>query len=303
MTLMITRYSLLTLRLAVAGFAASLSAQARPSTDVWVVPMTSAGSVPTFGTPVNATHRAGYDNQPSFTAKGDAVMYTVTGADAQADIWRFTLPDGAPKQLTKTTESEYSAAITPDGTTYSVIRVEADSAQRLWRFPLDGNSAPSVVLEKLKPVGYHLWTGDHQLVLFVLGAGRAPATLQLADERTGTAEVITSNIGRALSRVPNRDVVTFLQQVKDSASWITELDLRTKQTKRLMQPPPGAEYHVWTPSGALLAASGSRIYIWVNGRWDVAAEFERFGVKNASRLAVSPKGNWLAFVAEDKPSP
>lgn len=293
----------LLLPLSVSVGASGGSAQARPSTDVWVVPMTNTGSVPTFGTPVNATHRTGYDNQPSFTAKGDAVLYTVTGADAQADIWRFALPAGAPKQMTKTTESEYSASVTPDGTTYSVIRVEADSAQRLWRFPLDGNGPPALVLEKIKPVGYHLWSGDHQLVLFVLGAGRVPATLQLADERTGTAEVVAENIGRALGKVPNRDVVTFLQQVKDSASWITELDLRTKKTKRLMQPPPGADYHVWTPSGALLAAAGSRLYMWVDGRWDVAAEFERSGVKNASRLAVSPRGNWLAFVAEDKPSP
>jgi len=283
--------------------AASAVAQARPSTDVWIVPITSAGSVPTFGKPVNATHRTGYDNQPSFTAKGDAVLYTVIGADAQAEIWKFALPDGAPTQMTRTTESEYSATVTPDGTTYSVIRVEADSTQRLSRFPLVGNDPPRVILDRIKPVGYHLWTGDHQLVLFVLGAGRAPATLQLADERTGTAEVVAQNIGRALGKVPDRDAVTFLQQVRDSASWITELDLRTKQTKRLMQPPPGADYHVWTPSGALLAAAGSRLYLWANGKWDVVADFEGFGVRNASRLAVSPRGNWLAFVAEDKTSP
>ena len=301
---MMSRPLSLPLFVACAAVAASSGfAQGRPSTDVWIVPMTAAGSVPTFGAPVNATHRTGYDNQPSFSAKGDALFYTVIGADAQADIWRIALPDGAPKQMTRTTESEYSATITPDGTTYSVIRVEADSTQRLWRFPLDGNGAPTVVLEKIKPVGYHLWTGDHQLVLFVLGARGAPSTLQLADERTGTAEIITENIGRALGKVPGRDAVTFLQQVKDSVSWITELDLRTKKTRRLMQPPAGAEYHVWTPGGALLAAAGSRIYLWNNGRWDVAAEFERFGVKNASRLAVSPRGNWLAFVAEDKPSP
>ena len=39
--------------------AAALGAQARPSTDVWVVPMRRGGSVPAFGAPVNATHRTG----------------------------------------------------------------------------------------------------------------------------------------------------------------------------------------------------------------------------------------------------
>jgi hypothetical protein len=32
-------------------------------------------------------------------------------------------------------------------------------------------------------------------------------------------------------------------------------------------------------------------------------QLRKFGVKNISRIAVSPKGNWLAFVAEDKAAP
>ena len=283
----------------VASLSTSLGAQARPFTDVWIVPMRQAGSAVSFGEPRNVTQRAGYDNQPSFTPAGDAVLYTVIGADGQADTWKFTLPDGKPTQVTHTPESEYSPTVTPDGRSFSVIRVEADSAQRLWRFPLDGQGAPSLVLEKIKPVGYHAWVGDHTLVIFVLGN---PSTLQIADDRTQTSEIVARNVGRALVKVPGRDAVTFLQQARDSASWITDLDVRTKTTRRLMPPPPGADYHVWTPNGALLAASGSRIYVWTDGRWDVAADFGRWGVRNVSRLAVSPRGNWLAFVAEDKPA-
>jgi hypothetical protein len=280
--------------------AASLGAQARPSTDVWVVPMRQQGSVPTFGSPVNATHRTGYDNQPSFTPKGDAVLYTVIGADGAADIWRFPLPVGTARQVTATKESEYSAAVTPDGNWFSVIRVEADSTQRLWKFPVAGGEAPVVVLEKIKPVGYHVWAGSHTLVLFVLGD---PPTLQIADDRTGTGDIVAKGIGRALAKVPGRDAVTFLQLNADSASWISELDVRTRAIRRVAAAPAGADYHVWTPNGVLLAASGSRILAWVDGRWDVAADLGRYGVHGLSRLAVSPKGDWLAFVAEDKPAP
>ena len=280
-----------------------LAAQA-PGSDVWIVPIIGRGAAMRLGAPVNATHRAGYDNQPSFTATGDAVLYTVQG-DGQTDIWRFTMPagntpPGVPTPMTRTPESEYSATVTPDGSSFSVIRVERDSAQRLWRFPLDGQGDPSLVLETIKPVGYHVWAGDHTLVLFVLGS---PATLQIADDRTGSAEVKASNIGRALAKVPGRDVVTFLQQVKDSASWITELDVHTGATTRLMQPPPRAEYHVWTPDGVLLTAAESRIYRWERGEWRVIADFAAAGVKRASRLAVSPRGDWLAFVADDTPKP
>ena len=275
-------------------------AQAPRGADVWVVPMKQSGTMVTFGEPRNVTQRAGYDNQPAFTSAGDAVLYTVIGSDAQADTWKFSLPDGRPVRVTHTKESEYSPTPTPDGRTFSVIRVEADSAQRLWRFPFDGQGAPSLVLEKIKPVGYHAWVGDHTLVIFVLGR---PNTLQVADDRTGTSVVVARNVGRALVKVPARDAVTFLQQVTDSASWITDLDVRTKTVRRLVTPPPGADYHVWTPNGALLAASGSRIYIRVDDRWDVAADFGRWGVRNVSRLAVSPRGDWFAFVADDGPAP
>jgi uncharacterized membrane protein YcaP (DUF421 family) len=279
---------------------AQVPVPARPSTDVWVAPMKQSGSAVTFGKPVNATHRAGYDNQPSFAPRGDAVLYTVIGNDGQADIWRFALPTGNPERLTDTKESEYSATVTPDGHWFSVIRVEADSTQRLWKFPLDRRGEPVLVLEKIKPVGYHVWAGDHALVLFVLGN---PATLQLADDRTASAEVMSRNIGRALAKVPGRDIVTFLQLVKDSASWISELDVRNKRIRRFAQPPAGAEYHTWTPGGTLLSASGSLVYAWNDGRWSVVADFSREGVRGITRLAVSPKGDWLAFVAEDGLAP
>ena len=291
--------------------AGALSAQSgRPSTDVWVVPIQERAPVLRVGTPRNLTHRTGYDNQPSFTPDGRAVLYTVTGADAQADSWRITLPDGAPERLTRTAESEYSPLVTPDGHFFSVVRVEADSTQRLWKFPLNGRGTPSLVLTDIKPVGYHLWTSAHQLVLFVLGGALGapaapPATLQVADDRTGSAQVVARNIGRALAKVPGRDAVTFLQLVEDSASWISELDLRTHATRRLMHPPQGAEdgYHVYSRGGMLLTAAGTKLYVWADGDWKVAADLAAFGVKNISRLAMSPRGDALAFVADDVPPP
>jgi hypothetical protein len=202
--------------------------------------------------------------------------------------------------------SIYSPTVTPDGKSFSFIRVEPDSTQGLWKLPLDGKGEPVKVIPNLK-VGYHLWTGDHTLVVYVLPASGAPrgtpSTLQLADDRTGKSEVVATNVGRALGRVPGRDAITFQQLVKDSLAWITDLDLTSKKTRPLVQAPPGADYHVWAPNGALLTATGSGIFRYTDDGWAPIANFEKFGVKNISRLAVSPKGNWLAFVAEDAPAP
>jgi len=277
----------------------ALPAQAAPSTDVWVVSMRQSGGMIHFGEPKNVTQRTGYDHQPGFTADGKSVMYTVTENNGPAEIWQFTVPSGKPKPLTNTRQSEYSATAAPDGRSFSVIRVELpDSTQRLWRFPVDGQGAPSLVLEKVQPVGYHVWAADHRLVLFVLGS---PATLQLADDRTGASEVVARNIGRGLAKVPGRDVVTYTQQVRDSAAWIAELNVLTKETKRLVQPPKGADYHAWTPQGLLIVGTGSKLFVLAEGRWEQVADFASGGVRGISRLAISPTGDWLAFVAEDRP--
>jgi WD40-like Beta Propeller Repeat len=295
---------------ALAVFGADVRAQAAaPGTDVWIVPMKQIGIAVSFGEPKDVTNRPGYDNQPSFTAKGDAVLYTSTDNAGKTDTWRFTVPDGKPARLTNLPMSVYSPTVTPDGKTFSVIRVEPDSAQRLWRVPLDGQGAPSLMLEPIKgKIGYHIWTGDHSLVIYVLGSGRGPtatpSTLQvIADERAPKGEVVASNVGRALAKVPGRNAITYQQLVKDSLPWIVDLDLASKQSRRLVETPKGADYHVWAPNGALLTAVGSGIFRYTDDGWAPVANFEKFGVKNITRLAISPKGNWLAFVAEDKGAP
>ena len=198
------------LLVAVAG--GGLQAQARPSTDVWVVPMHQTGGEVHFGEPRNASKRTGYDNQPGFTPDGRAVLYTVIGDDGQADIWRYPLSGGRPRRITVTRESEYSATATPDGRGFSVIRVEADSTQRLWRFPLSGFGAPSLVLERIKPVGYHVWVGDHALVLFVLGR---PATLQLADDASAASILAETRAVDGLERALGINIVIAERITRD----------------------------------------------------------------------------------------
>jgi hypothetical protein len=295
--------SVLAAALGVATLVPQLRAQG--GTDVWIVPMKMSGIAVSFGDPRNVTDRKGYDNQPSFTLKGDAVLYTATDDQGKTDTWKFTLPDGKPVRVTTLPMSVYSPTQTPDGKTFSVIRVEPDSTQRLWRVPMDGQGAPTKVNNDLK-IGYHVWTGDHSLVVYVLGSGGrggTPSTLQIIDDHNGKAEVVATNVGRALAKIPGRDAVTFQQLGKEGLPWITDLDLKTKATRELVQAPKGADYHVWAPNGALLTAVGSGLYRYTDDGWAPIANFEKFGVKNISRIAVSPKGNWLAFVAEDKAAP
>lgn len=272
--------------------------EAQGGTEVWVAAITERGSSITIGRPLNVTKRAGYDNQPSFTPDGGAVLFTSIREDAQADIWRVSLADLSTTRLTGAPESEYSATPMPDGSGFSVIRVEQDSTQRLWAFDWQGKPS-RIIVPGLKPVGYHVWVGEGVIGGFVLGE---PNALVLMDPRTDRVDTLARGIGRAFARVPGRDAFTFIHFHGDT-SVIGEVDVRTNTVRRLAVAPEGGEYHIWTPGGALIITAGSRLYRWTDGRWDVLADFAAQGLRGLSRIAINAQGDRIAIVSAEPRTP
>jgi dipeptidyl aminopeptidase/acylaminoacyl peptidase len=265
-----------------------------PQTDIFLLDLAESGGEIRIGSAANLTDRAGYDNQPAFTPDGRGVLYTSIHDDGQADIYRYDIARRSTRRLTHTPESEYSPTPTPDGRGISVVRVEMDSTQRLWRFDRDGRN-PRLVLEAVRPVGYHAWGDEHTLALFVLGE---PPTLQLADTRTGRAEVVAVNIGRSLHRIPGRDAISFVHKEPDGDWWIRSLDLATRRIAPIARTLIEVEDYAWTPDGTLLLGQGSVLYRWnpdVEEWWEVA-DLYAAGVRGITRLAVSPRGGRLAVV-------
>ncbi len=273
-----------------------LGAQA-PNADVFLAPLSRRGDSLIVGPAENVTRRVGYDNQPSFTPDARAVLYTAIGADGQADIWRYDIKSRRAVRVTATPESEYSATVMPGGKRFSVIRVERDSTQRLWSFALDG-SDPRLVLSALQPVGYHVWLGPDRLATYVLGT---PSTLHVID-RDGSNDVVRArDIGRALQRIPGQGWYSFARRDNARELWIVAQPFEGGPIAPLVPAPTDNEYHTWTPGGALLSATEGEIVRWNShtgddAEWVTVATIP--GVKNISRLAVSPDGRWLAFVAE-----
>lgn len=276
--------------------AAPAHAQRPPSTDVFVARLLRSGDSVRVESLRNITHRPGYDNQPSFAAGG--LFFTSVGEDAQSDIHRYDLAGGTITRLTTTPESEYSATLMPGGRRFSVVRVERDSAQRLWSFALDG-SDPRLVLDSIAPVGYHAWLDDHTLALFVLGS---PNSLRIADTRTGRASVVAHDIGRSLVPIPGAGRAFSFVQRADGAWWLVRADVAADgetHLTRLGAMPDSADYVAWTYDGRVLAARGSALLI-AEGRpplaWRRAADLSGAGITSLSRLAISTDGRWLALV-------
>ena len=292
--------------LVVAALAAALqTATSPPDTEIYLSSLLMTAGQLSVGPPVNITSNPGYDNQPSFAPDGRSVLFTSIRGGAQTDIYRYDIAAGRVARVTNTPESEYSPTVTPDQAHISVIRVEADGTQRLWRFTIDGTQ-PELVLADVKPVGYHAWADDHTLALFVLGQ---PATLQIADSRTGKADSLVPGINRSIQRIPGGRTISFVQRTPSAQQGgapmlkISELDPASRRVTPLVNAVAGAREAdcAWTPEGMLLMADKDVLYGWRRGQaeWTRLADLAALGLRGVSRLAVSPGGDRIALVTQN----
>ncbi|HET9317573.1 MAG TPA: hypothetical protein VFQ51_18415, partial [Vicinamibacteria bacterium] len=291
-----------------AGTASRASAQAPPpspaptpapaaapqATDIFLVDLAVRGGAIRLGRPARITDRPGYDNQPYFAPDGRSLYFTAIES-GQSDIQRFDLATRATSAVTHTPESEYSPTPTPEGG-ISVIRVEANDTQRLWRFR-EGRE-PELLLPDVKPVGYHAWYDADTLVLFVLGE---PPTLRVVERRTGRAETVAGDVGRCIRPVPGRAALSFVEKVSAAEWWLSEVVFPGRTTRRLARMPQGVEDYAWLADGRVLAGQGNRLLALPAGAttWREVATYDDPALQNITRLAVSPKGERLALVSDE----
>jgi Tol biopolymer transport system component len=273
---------------------------APPATEVYLADFTE-DLIPPVGPLKNISNNPGYDNQPGFLPDGSGLLFTSNRDGKQTDIYRYDLAAGIT-QVTRTPESEYSPIVAPDRKSFSVIRVEADGTQRLWRFNLDGSN-PRLVLENVKPVGYHVWIDETRLALFVLGGQGQPNTLQLADTKTGESQVIESGIGRSLLLRPDKGTVSFVHKPAGGHWVVKELDPRTRAVQTITETVDDnvSEDCAWQPGGRLVMPSGTKLFVWFPGRagWQEIADLSSAGIGRITRLAFRPMEPLkLALVAD-----
>jgi dipeptidyl aminopeptidase/acylaminoacyl peptidase len=276
-----------------------------PAVDIYVANLTGSDCP---CAPANVTHRAGYDNQPRFLPDGKSLLYTADDDSGGTNIYRLKLATGGRERITATPESEFSPTLMPDGRNISVVRIEPDLRQHLWRFALPArkrdvpalNYAFHRVLEAPEPVGYHVWIDARTLVLFVLGE---PNSLFVADVPSGRSEKIVGPVGRSLHRIPNSKLASFIDLADDKNTRIRSLDPATHEMQDIVRPlRPGDVDYAWTPDGRIVMAQEAVLFAWdpkTGGPWLTLADFSSAGLKNITRIAFSPDGKQVALVAAD----
>jgi len=147
--------------------------------------------------------------------------------------------------------------------------------------------------EKSFPPHLSPWTDYHFSHEFVLGD---PASLHVADAGPGPGRRIVEGIGRSIQQVPGGDEVSYTLTTEEGAA-IRILDPADGSSRPVAPTLGESQDHAWTPAGTLLMAGGGVVH-W----WDAEAESWREATMEEpfdgtiTRMAVSPSGEWLAFV-------
>lgn len=292
-----------------------------PGTDIHLLEIRPGDrEVPDLSTPRNITDREGYDNQPFFLPSGGGLLYTSIRplgsasdgddgeATQQADIMLYDPESGERRNLTASPESEYSPTPIHGGKAFSVIRVGADGRQLLWSYAVDGQGDPKLLLPNVEPVGYHAWADSdspEDLVLFVLGEPHSLQRVTIGGKaEAAKARILAKDIGRSLHKIPGEDAFSFLHKT-DDGWWIQRLSVDSDEITPLIRAFDGREDFAWSPSGKLWMADGSKLYRWCpmcGSRFQLVADLAEAGLRDITRLAVSPDGKQIAVVAERRVS-
>jgi Tol biopolymer transport system component len=256
-------------------------------------------------TAVNITDRPGYDNQPKFL-NDKQLVFSSQADNGYNDLIIYNFETGKFNNITRTeTRSEFSPNITDCGQYISAVTVEEDSVQRLWLYPINMGE-PEVLYDDIFPVGYYDWH-DNKAAMFILGQPHNKLVYPYSREEVIT---IAQNVGRTVRKRPGTDEIAFINKnnniVVDGkpAFEIVGFDLESRTSKVLGLTLPHSEDFIWINKNQLLMAHGEKIFmkdIRNSAGWKEIATIELPGLKNISRMALSPKSKKLVLVMERQP--
>ncbi|MEQ9263850.1 MAG: hypothetical protein RLN81_01415 [Balneolaceae bacterium] len=256
---------------------------------------------------VNISSNPGYDNQPSFLPDGSGVLFSST-RNGQTDVVLYDIKTKTKTWLTNSEGSEYSPIVMPNGTHFSTIILKPDGEQLLWKYPLEGGEPEVVVPDEV--IGYHVWYDENTLFSFVLGDSVNPSTLVQFNLENGDREIIASNIGRSLHKIPGTNEISFVDKTTPNEWVIKGYNPESKSFRTITKTYGGGEDYVWKNKSKILMG-GPEFFIYGNNQspghkdrpynWKINFTINKlFGKYDTiSRLAISNDERWIAIVVSN----
>jgi WD40-like Beta Propeller Repeat len=270
-----------------------------PDTEIYVADMKMSNDSTYFRVPQNITNHPGYDNQPCFSPNG-ASLYYVSLNGEQTDVMRYSFHSRKAATVTRTPESEFSPGLSPDGLKMTVVRIDTDSGQRAYAFPLDqpGNAS---VISGTDSIGYYCWLNDTELAMFILGS---PHTLQVLNRTLLQRSRIAGDIGRCMKLSADSTLLYFVIKHSETDWKIHSYYIKDHTVAEVVPLFPGNEDFVVLKNGTLLTGDKGLLYALYGGKkkWKQVADFSA-STGPFLRLAVNPQENKIALVVSVEKKP
>lgn len=247
----------------------------------------------------NITKRAGYDNQPYFSAGGKSLVYT-SNRGKETDIYEYELQTGKTAQLTNTPERpEFSPIPNADNTAFTVVTENTNPNQTVWRIDKATGQA-TWALASHEPVGYYVFNKRGEALLWL----RYAYVVQFVHPAKNLSKFVVDRA--APSRpllVPGTDNFSFVHWQGDGETWIKMFNPDDSSITPLAPTTVGTQIdYCWSADGVLLMGNGSKLFQWKpkqSTEWQEVADLAQSGVQDITRMIVSPDNTKIVIVGKD----
>jgi len=274
---------------------------AQESCEIYLFDLQEQDSKITLSNPINISNSAGYDNQPSFTEDGLAILFS-SFRNGQADISKYFLEENYRIWITDTQSSEFSPMSYPGKKKYfTCVRLNEDGRQLLYKYAYK-NKPPEVLISDLK-VGYYLWFNEKIVISYVIGEIES---LQVSNFKYKIKYPIQNNIGRAIQKIPSaallgENLISFIS-LDHEVPEIYSINPLNSNAKYIADALGESQDLAWTKKGSMLMGKGNKIYKLhpANDKaWTPVLIECDLPLDGISRIVISPNGNKIAVVVNE----
>lgn len=246
----------------------------------------------------NISQNPGYNNQPSFY-DNEQLLYS-RNKNGQTDIAVYNVKNATTRTVSKTAGSEFSPLRIRDTDKIAAVRLDTSGLQRLYQYSLkDTAFAKAISPHK---IGYFDFYDQDRLLASVL----TPMAMDLyvINLKTEKDSLIIRNVGRSIHKVPGMQSMSYTLVNEDQELDLYLLDMDGLESFFVCALPIGIQDYTWLNKEQLILGSRDKLYIYGTLRldqWTEITDLKKLGIKNITRIAVSPDGQKLALVAEKAP--
>lgn len=243
---------------------------------------------------VNISNNPGYDSQPSFL-DNNRIVFSSTNK-GQTDIALYNIKKGTKNWVQETESSEFSPIRIKNKEAISLIKQGLDNSQKLYHYNLKDSTKIALVDNLM--VGYHTWIDEENVALAILEDNAL--SLNIANVSTKTNETVIKNIGRSIHKIPNSELVSFID--KSEEIWkIKSFNPSSNEIKFIVDVIENSEDVCWTSNGILITGVGNKIYKYnpkEDTTWIKIGTLANKDLKNITRISINDDISKVAIVVE-----